>query len=145
MKYVFLGASIECNGAKVTSRDIQKPSHINDPKAGQCKLYKCDLNSKAEIIKELNPKKAKIDDSSGLNLGDSVSGFTLTVMVDARTSLEYDVKKTSHRHKGQHAKSNKYTYAKVSALYPNSGELKDKKQLDAIEEKKKLIESKNNK
>ncbi|MEP7169126.1 MAG: hypothetical protein ABI855_07110 [Bacteroidota bacterium] len=135
MKFVYQGASIECESAEIISRKILLSSFQEIPNVGRCKKYNCTRNSEATITKELNPKAPLYSETSHLNLGDMLEAENIVVFVNQANNLKVIKIDNTHRHNAQQANTNSFTYAEITMQFPNFTELKDPKQVKPAPQK----------
>jgi len=141
MKYVYQGASIECDSAEIVSRKILLSSFQEVLNVGRCKKYNCSRNSEARITAELNPKEPLYSETSHLDLNDKLEAENIIVFVNQSNQLKIEKIDNSHRHNAQQANTSGYTYAEITMQFPNFPELKDPRQVKPAP--KKLGEGKN--
>lgn len=116
----FDGESIECDGSEINTRKNVASSILNHPIIGRCIRYLCSRNADSKIIKELNPKVAKIDIRSHLDLNDQIKGERIEVLVQGTKRLKFSVKGGhTSTHKVQTVQSKCYTYSKISKPFNN--------------------------
>lgn len=108
--------SIECQKAWVKSRNTKYLRPETDERLGEL-VYPIKLHesAKAEIHKELKPKKARIDPRSKLNQGDKIVGKTIIGFATDPIS-PHQVKHDSSRHRGQFTLISGFVYCAVTAL-----------------------------
>lgn len=128
MEFVYLGASIECDGAEIISRKINFGTVVNLQDVGMCRKYECNQNSESTIEKELSPKNPVYKNTSHLDLGDKLSADTITIYTKKITSLKIDLVNQSHRHKAQITNSKVYTFGQIDEVFPNQKILNDPRQ-----------------
>ena len=120
MKHVHESCSIECQGAKIISRDIRRSAYIEIAPIGKCTTYKCRLNSEALIVKELpHPKKPFYRSNSQVDIGTQLECETLFLAVNSFKSLKIEIINHSGRHKAQTTNTNSYTFAEIIKQIPN--------------------------
>lgn len=119
IKCVHNGSSIECQSAEIVARKIVVSSFMEIRNIGRCFTYKCSRNSEAVVTKELEPKKARHNMNSNLNLNDKVEGENLFLAINDKRGLR--ITKTNHSatHKAQLFSTKEYTYAEISRQIPN--------------------------
>lgn len=125
MEYIYLGASIECNGAEIISRKINFGALINLPDIGLCRKYNCARNSESTIEKELSPKNPVYKETSHLDLGDKLKADSIVLYIKRATQIKVHKIDNTHRHNAQQANSDVYTFAEISEMFPNIKILKD--------------------
>jgi hypothetical protein len=118
-KCVHDGSAIECLSAEIVARKIVVSSFMEIRNIGRCFTYKCSRNGEAVVTKELNPKEARYNLNSNLNLNDKVEGENLFLAINDKRGLR--ITKTNHTgtHKAQLFNTKEYTYAEVSRQIPN--------------------------
>lgn len=129
MKAVKQGDAIECQGARVISRDIKLSSLVNIPSIGKCRKYNCKRNSEATITDEIPDKENRVYQNAFVELGDIVSGENIVVYVNSLKSQKVDVINYTGRHKAQKTETSCFTYAEISVQFHNIRELNDPNQL----------------
>lgn len=106
--------SIECNSAYVfTRKQIYDGMHRLDD-LGIVQKYKCDINSTAEIIKELDPKVFVFKEKSKLDMGDKLKCEGLYFFVKSNKHVKFNIVNKTSRHKGSDVTTNKFTFAEVT-------------------------------
>lgn len=115
----FPPASIECKSAALKTRKliIGRPVLHNILKI---LVYRCtlDMNSSATIEKELDPKKALLDNQSLLDKGASINGDSISVLSEKPIKKNKEkIKKGSSTHKASFLKTKAYTFAKLEKAY----------------------------
>jgi len=108
--------SIECESALINSRKPTIGAIIEIDQIGRCRKYTCDLNSSAQIVKELFPKPlhGTLKDTSKLDLDDKLVCEALFLFVQGIKNLKFSVINLSGRHKAQEATTKSFTYAEIS-------------------------------
>lgn len=108
--------AIECESALINTRKPSIGAILDIDKIGRCRKYSCDLNSSAQIVKELSPKpeKGNYNESSKLNLNDKLVCESLFLLVQGLKSLKFSVINLSGRHKAQEVTTKYFTYAEIS-------------------------------
>lgn len=144
MKYIYHGASIECEGAEIVSRKINVGAIVDLPNVGVCRKYSCERNSETAVKKELYPKVPLYKNTSHLDLADELAAETIVVYVRKTSPLRIQKIDNTHRHNAQEANSNCYTFCEIAVIFPNITVLKDPRQ-QLPTPKKLLSEVKNKK
>jgi hypothetical protein len=116
MEYFLEGNTIECNKCKVISKKISPSSVQTDPNIGDHMKYNCTRNSEAEIVEELDPKKAIYKKDSKLDLGDKIKAENITILTKQLRPIKLNIVNFSHRHKSQEAILQAYTVGQIK--YP---------------------------
>jgi hypothetical protein len=129
MEYVYLGASIECDGAEIVSRKINFGTIVYLQDIGNCRKYECERNSESIIKKELTPKYPLYKKTSHLDLGDKIRADTITVYIKKISTLKIDPINKSGRHKAQLTYSKEYTFSEIIEVFPNQKILNDPRQV----------------
>lgn len=119
MDCLYLGASIECDAAGISSRKITRESIQDLPSIGQCVMYSCEINSECKINKELDPKVPICKTTSHLDLGDKLKSQSIVVYVKGAGNLKVKVERTTGQHRGQTANSTTFTFSQITGLFPN--------------------------
>jgi hypothetical protein len=113
--YFFKGEKIECLSANVYSKKITPSVPQNHPKIGLSLKYNCERDGSAEIIKELSPKKAKINEASHLNLNDKLSANSLYCLVKGiKPITKTKIGGHTGRHSTQFMKTDDFTFSEIS-------------------------------
>lgn len=115
----YLGASIECDAAGISSRKITRESLVDLPNVGMCVKYSCEINSECAIEKELNPKFPIYRKTSHLDLGDKLKAESIVVYVKGVTPVKIAVERTTNSHRASTASSRTFTFSEVTGLFPN--------------------------
>ena len=110
------GESIECDKCKLTSRKIVPSSIQRDKVLGRVIKYECSLNSCAENLKELNPKKFKYKLGSNLELGSQLKAKSIFILTKQLTKPSLTIINESGKHKSSNFIVNKYVFAEIK--YP---------------------------
>lgn len=118
-KCVHDGSAIECQSAEIVARKIVVSSFMEIRNIGRCFTYKCSRNSEAVITKELNPKEARHNLNSNLNLDDKVEGENLFLAINDKRGLKITKSKHTGTHNAQFFSTKDYTYAEISRQIPN--------------------------
>jgi hypothetical protein len=129
MEYIYLGASIECDGAEIISRKINFGPLIRLPDLGVCHKYSCEINSESTIEKELSPKNPLFKETSHLDLGDKLKADSLVLYIRKIAQLKVQKITNTQSHRAQKANSNDYTYGEITGLFPNLKIIKDPRQI----------------
>lgn len=119
MKLVFDNCSIECMSAGIISRKILPSSFIEYTNIGKCLTYKCSRNSEAVILKELDPKKAKINENSNLDINSKLECENLFVAVNKNKPYKLELINHTASHKAQEMVTDEFTFAKISKQIPS--------------------------
>ncbi len=108
--------SIECESALINSRKPTIGAIIELDQIGRCRKYVCDLNSSAQIVKELFPKPllGPYKEASKLDLDDKLVCESLFLFVQGIKNIKFSVINLSGRHKAQEATTKSFTYAEIS-------------------------------
>lgn len=114
-------ASIECEVAKLKYRKIviQKPE--KNTKLNKI-VYrcKCERDSEAYIVKELNPKIPKINENSMLNKDDGIKGKDIFVISIKNIRPENaKIKRGSATHQAAFHQLRGFIYAELELEFPN--------------------------
>lgn len=128
MEYVYLGASIECDGAEIITRNVRFGSLVNLPDVGQCTKYKCDRNSESTITHELKPLNPLRKRQSHLNFGDCIKGDSIVIYHKKIARLKFEVIDKSGRHNARKTSTNNYTYAEITTTFIGIPQPKDPQQ-----------------
>lgn len=137
MKLVYDNTSIECAGAAIKARKLNRTSVFRINGIGVCLVYKSSRNSQATIIRELNPKKAYYNIHSALDLDDIVQAEDLTIYIHSvRCIIAENLKKSkgSGRHNAQFYDTKDYTAAVICKQIPGIPAAQPLKQLVAVKE-----------
>ena len=128
------GEKIECNASEVIAKDIVPSVPQKHPKIGLTLKYSCKRDGSAEIKKELNPKKYKINKDSNLELGDKLRANLFYVLVEGIKKIK-PTKLGGHsgRHNSQIFNTNKFTYAEISKPFEHI--------VNALEKRKEIEKS----
>lgn len=106
--------SIECRGVCLDIRALIPSIMQNVEGVGSCWTYKAERNGTAEIKKELNPKRALHKTDSHLDIGDSVTGEKLSVLIEG-SKVHCKAKPATHRHKSQQTEvSREFVFAEIT-------------------------------
>ncbi|MEO6302141.1 MAG: hypothetical protein ABIP51_03105 [Bacteroidia bacterium] len=105
--------------ANIAAKKITPSSPQNHPIIGLCIKYLCSRDGFAEITKELNPKKAQINEHSKINIGDRVAANSFYVLVKGFKKKEIGF---GGRFSGSHncncfTTHTEYTYAEIQVPY----------------------------
>ena len=141
MVYTYEGAAIECNAAKVTTRDLIPGSFIEILNVGRCKKYNCKRNSSTQIIKESDPKKRIYFPNPHLDLHDKLEGEEIVLFVNSVKPLKHKVVNETGRHKAQEAQASNFTLAQIKMQFHFQKTINDPRQLEAQSVTAKAIES----
>lgn len=109
-----IGESIEALAADIFAKKIVFNAFLNHPIVGRSSQYKCERDGYAEILKELEPKKSKINESSFLDIGDTIESEKFTILTLHISKLNVSKSTFSHRHNCNHTKTNKFTFGEVT-------------------------------
>jgi len=131
MEYIYQDAEIECSVSDIISRNIITGSIISVPNVGICRKYTCKRNSEAFIIKELDPKEAKISDGSHLELNDSLKAENLTVFIKYSKTIDKEKCPYTGRHNVQYMTARYFTHAIITLQFINITKVLDIKQVKA--------------
>ncbi len=135
MKLVYNNTSIECAGAAIKARKLNRTSVFRINGIGVCLVYKSSRNSQATIMKELDPKKAYYNTHSALNIDDIVQAEDLTIYIHSvRCIIAENLKKSkgSGKHNAQFYDTKSYTAAVVCKQIPGIPPADPLKQLEAV-------------
>jgi hypothetical protein len=133
-EYYLLGESIECSSAAVVTRKSNLSSIIDHPVLGRLTKYKCERNSSAEILKELNPKKFVYCEGSRLDTGDLIKSEAILVLVSRMLAFS-KAANVSATHSAQKCSTSCFTFAEITKPFAHI-EAAIRKRLE--EEKRKL-------
>lgn len=113
------GESVECNSAEILSRKFVPGSAVKLDGINFYVRYECDRNSSAEILKEVNPKKAKFNLKSNLNCGDKISADAITFYYQGlkKISIALGGNARTGTHTGQIIITKTFTYAIIKIPY----------------------------
>ena len=129
-KLVHNNSTIECLSAEIVSRKIMPGVFIDLPEVGKCFTYKCSLNSEATILKELQPRDAKINKHSGLIVDTKLECENLYVAVNAGKPVKFNKINFTGRHKAQTFNSKDFTFAKITQQMSNIKKLEPEKVIE---------------
>lgn len=134
-KYVHNNSTMECIAAEIISRKIIPSAFVDIPNVGKCFTYKCSRNSEATITKELNPKEAKVNENSLLDLNSKLECDKLFVAI--KVERPYRIGKINHtgRHKAQIFITDDFTFAKITLQISNIPNLIPERIIKIIENK----------
>lgn len=110
-KFISKGDSVEGELLLVNARKPVLQAIINRRGNTFCK-YKCEINCKAEVIKELKPKKAVIKITSNLNLGDFLEADKIEILTRNRMNFQKEANYSSS-HGIQTASSKGFAFAEI--------------------------------
>jgi hypothetical protein len=96
---------------------------------GLCRKYICKRNSEAFIIKELTDKKPLVNDSSAVNLNDSLRAENITAYIKSSKTLAKSKCAYTGRHNSQLMSAPYFTHAFITLQFPNIPNLLDSKQV----------------
>lgn len=133
-KLVYDNQSIECLSADVITRKVERSALVLIKNVGRCASWKCSRNSEAKIIKELNPKEAKYNKNSALNLNDRVEAENIILYINCMKNITSKLRNHSSSHKAQNYVTTEYTVAKITKQIPNIPQLVPPAQVVAIDE-----------
>lgn len=124
-------ASIECDSAYVQAKLILSVKGIfSDGKIGTHCRCDCSRDGEAEIKKELNPKAAKKNIHSNLNLGDKIIGEKFTLCISGFRIPKKNKTNYSGRHNTNYFTTQCYTYAELTKPFEHISNGIMKKELD---------------
>lgn len=133
MKSVYNNASIECDSAEIISRKVIHSAFIELPNIGKCFSYKCSLNSEATIKKESNPKEAKVNQHSLLDLESKLECDKLFVAVKKNKPYKLCLINLTGRHKAQTFVTDEFTFAKITLQLSNIPNLHPELEIKFVE------------
>ncbi len=120
MEFYKKGEKIECQCSEIIAKKIVPSVPQRHPKIGLSLKYKCKRDGSAEIVKELKPKKFKIDKNSHLNLGDKLNANSFYAIVkDIKKIKTQKIGGHTGRHSSQKFNTKKFTFAEISKPYPH--------------------------
>jgi hypothetical protein len=123
MDFFGVGESIECASAYVIAKKILPSPPMNHEFFGRCMKYVCSRDGGASIVKELDPKISKIQNSiSRLNLGDKIQGKSFYVLHKGHKPLKPEKTRFSGQHNGNEMTTPDYTYAEIRTPFPGKPE-----------------------
>jgi len=135
MNYVYMGAKLECAHSEITSRKILPGSLVSFQDFGMFSKFKCERNSKAKNIKELNPKFPIVNKFSHLNLNDALSGSDLVIYAEGIIALKIDKINLTGRHKAQKTNLSCFIFAEITRMTSGISGIKDKLQVAPLSQK----------
>ena len=124
------GDSIEAKKCRCITRKLNVGAFVKIEKIGTLLSFKGSLNSEAEILEELAPKKYKHKKSSKLDQGSKLKSKDIYFLSSVKRKPSQKIINKSGRHKAQSYVFDKYTYAEISTPLVNI--------LNSIEQRKKL-------
>jgi hypothetical protein len=132
-KHYSVGDRIESSGANINAKKILfetlRVEKLLDGSEINVVFYKCKRDGDATISKELDPKKALINDNSKLSLGDGISGNQFVFFHQGIRKLVPTVSQYSGSHKANYVTTKTFTSAEITQAYAHIQHAQTKKML----------------
>ena len=112
-----MAESLECQKALIKARNVRQLMPYTHTKLNE-RVWPWKLQESAEAVieEELNPKRARIEPTSKLNLGDQINGKMIEGF-STNSIPRPEVRTDSSSHRGQFSVASGFVFCRVSYIY----------------------------